>query len=103
MTVLAAGMWVVFALAVAVTTMSLYSRVGTDEAAFRAAASEGEGSDDGLPEGGTFVRTELYFGTQKQSAEVTKEQFDRFVGGASPPRFPDGSSGGRDGCPVFSP
>ena len=87
--VLAAGLWVVLALAVA--TMALYSRVGTDEAAARnGAAAEGEGSDDELPAGETFLRTELYFGSEKPGPDVTKEQFDRFVDGEVTPRFPDG-------------
>jgi preprotein translocase subunit SecG len=48
-TVLAARLWVVLALALAVTTLASYLRVGTDEAAARngAAPSEGDGSDDG--------------------------------------------------------
>ena len=91
-TVLAARLWVVLALALAVTTLALYSRVGTDEAAARngAAPSEGDGSDDGRPEGESFLRTELYFGSEKPGADVTKEQFDGFVDGEVTPRFPDG-------------
>jgi hypothetical protein len=90
MTVLATELWVVLALAVA--TMAVYSRAGTDEAAARdgASASEGVGSDDGRPEGETFLRTELYFGSERPGADVTKEQFDRFVEGEVTPRFPDG-------------
>ncbi len=92
MTVLVAGLWVVLALALAVATMAFYSRVGTGEAAARSggASSEGEGSDDGRPTGETFLRTELYFGSEKPGADVTKEQFDGFVDGEVTPRFPDG-------------
>ena len=90
-TVLAAGLWAVLAHALAVATMALYSRVGTDEAAARnGAAAEGEGSDEGRPAGETFLRTELYFGSEKPGPDVTREQFDRFVDGEVTPRFPDG-------------
>lgn len=41
--------------------------------------------------GTTFIRTELYFGSQKpDGTEVTEEQFDRFVDVVVTPRFPDG-------------
>ena len=95
-TVLAARLWAVLALALAVVTMALYSRVGTDEAPARngtpngGASSEGEGSDERLPAGESFVRTELYFGSQKPGADVTKGQFDSFVEEEVTPRFPDG-------------
>jgi hypothetical protein len=90
-TVLAARLWVV-ALALAVATMALYSRAGTDEAAARngASSSEEEGSDGGRSAGETFLRTELYFGSGKPGADVTKEQSDRFVDGEVTPRFPEG-------------
>ncbi len=36
------------------------------------------------------MRTELYFGSQKPGADVSKEQFDRFVDREVTPRFPEG-------------
>jgi MFS family permease len=49
------------------------------------------------------VRTELYFGSQNPGADVTRDQFDRFVGGEVTPRFPDGSSGERERMPRADP
>jgi hypothetical protein len=40
--------------------------------------------------GTTFLRTELYFGSQKPKGQVTPAQFDWFVDRVVTPRFPDG-------------
>ncbi|GAA1563054.1 DUF3574 domain-containing protein [Kribbella sancticallisti] len=40
--------------------------------------------------GTTFLRTELYFGSQKPKGQVTASQFDWFVDKVVTPRFPDG-------------
>ncbi|NEA31367.1 DUF3574 domain-containing protein [Streptomyces sp. SID13031] len=40
--------------------------------------------------GTTFLRTELYFGSQKPRGQVSPAQFDRFVDQIVTPRFPDG-------------
>ena len=40
--------------------------------------------------GSTFLRTELYFGSQKPKGQVTPGQFDWFVDKVVTPRFPDG-------------
>ena len=40
--------------------------------------------------GDTWVRTELFFGTDKPGPDVTDYQFNRFVNDTVTPRFPDG-------------
>ncbi|GAA0945051.1 DUF3574 domain-containing protein [Kribbella koreensis] len=40
--------------------------------------------------GDTWVRTELFFGTDKPGPDVTEHQFSRFVNDVVTPRFPDG-------------
>ncbi|MEU4290267.1 DUF3574 domain-containing protein [Kribbella sp. NPDC026596] len=40
--------------------------------------------------GDTWVRTELFFGTDKPGPDVTDYQFSRFVNDTVTPRFPDG-------------
>ena len=40
--------------------------------------------------GDTWVRTELFFGTDKPGPDVTDRQFQRFVNDVITPRFPDG-------------
>lgn len=40
--------------------------------------------------GETWVRTELFFGTDKPGPDVTDHQFNRFVNDTVTPRFPDG-------------
>lgn len=40
--------------------------------------------------GETWVRTELFFGTDKPGPDVTDYQFNRFVDDTVTPRFPDG-------------
>ena len=40
--------------------------------------------------GETWVRTELFFGTDKPGPDVTEYQFSRFVNETVTPRFPDG-------------
>ena len=40
--------------------------------------------------GETWVRTELFFGTDKPGPDVTDYQFNRFVNDTVTPRFPDG-------------
>ena len=40
--------------------------------------------------GDTWVRTELFFGTDKPGPDVTEYQFSRFVDDTVTPRFPDG-------------
>lgn len=40
--------------------------------------------------GDTWVRTELFFGTDKPGPDVTEYQFSRFVNDVVTPRFPDG-------------
>jgi hypothetical protein len=37
-----------------------------------------------------WVRTELFFGTEKPGPDVTDQQFSRFVNDTVTPRFPDG-------------
>ena len=50
------------------------------------------GSDDKQPKlvGETWVRTELFFGTDKPGPDVTDYQFQRFINDTVTPRFPDG-------------
>lgn len=40
--------------------------------------------------GTTFLRTELYFGSQQPKGQVSPAEFDRFVDKVVTPRFPDG-------------
>jgi hypothetical protein len=40
--------------------------------------------------GDTWVRTELFFGTDKPGPDVTDYQFTKFVDSSVTPRFPDG-------------
>ncbi|TCC38636.1 DUF3574 domain-containing protein [Kribbella speibonae] len=47
--------------------------------------------DDGPKLAGeTWVRTELFFGTDRPGPDVTEYQFSRFVNDTVTPRFPDG-------------
>ncbi|MEV5967370.1 DUF3574 domain-containing protein [Kribbella sp. NPDC051952] len=47
-------------------------------------------ADDVKLTGDTWVRTELFFGTDKPGPDVTDYQFNRFVDDTVTPRFPDG-------------
>ena len=47
------------------------------------ALQQGDGED-------TWVRTELFFGTDRPGPDVTEYQFSRFVNDTVTPRFPDG-------------
>lgn len=40
--------------------------------------------------GETWIRTELFFGTDRPGPDVTEYQFNRFVNDTVTPRFPDG-------------
>lgn len=44
----------------------------------------------GAPGAEVWVRTELFFGTDKPGPDVTDHQFGRFVNDTVTPRFPDG-------------
>ena len=91
--VLAAGLRVTLALVLALAALTLIPQVGVEEAPPPDdVAAERKQPLGGRLVGETFLRTELYFGSEKPGPDVTNKQFDRFADREVTPRFPDGLS-----------